>query len=289
MSILWLLVPVPLQAGDGSFPYVISTEQVSRWVDEGNLRVVDVRRPFPFYFDGHIPGSVRLRWTEIAPDPRRGGCPTDDPSRIDRFFRSAGITSPDVRVVVVGDPPDDWSEAAYLVFALRMYGHERTALVDGGFRKWKYEGRLTSRSFDSPPPSGIGSPHSYSPCLSAEQIMEMRSMEPLAIVDARSRDEFLGARVFGEKRGGHLPGAVHVEWRRILSSDGLIRLDEVRQIFADMGLFPTEPAVIYDSGGVRAAFLWIAMKNAGFERVMLYPDGFVDWSARPDFPIEIGR
>ncbi len=276
--------PEPVQTE--KFPYLVTTEQTDLWIREGDLRIIDMRKFLDFHVTGHIPGSVRMRWTDFAEDPVHGGPPVMDPYRIGKAFQKAAVSGGNIRVVVVGDPRDEWDEAAYAVYALRTWGHVRTALLVGGLPFWAAQGRPLSHGFDSPPPGEWRTmPLQFR--YSANVDVAARLKEPgLVLLDVRTPDEFGGARLFGEPRGGHLPGARNFDPQKLMNSDGLIWLDSVPQLMADAGIFPSVPVIVYDYGGVKAALVWVVLRHAGFEQVDLFPGGFYEWSLQPGLPVE---
>jgi thiosulfate/3-mercaptopyruvate sulfurtransferase len=83
---------------------------------------------------------------------------------------------------------------------------------------------------------------------SAEYIMENMQREDLALLDVRSDGEWTGANTRGNKRGGHMPGAVHLEWLNYVTDDDIQQFkpaEELRQMFTTCGITPEKEVVTY--------------------------------------------
>ncbi|NNJ95901.1 MAG: rhodanese-like domain-containing protein [Gammaproteobacteria bacterium] len=94
------------------------------------------------------------------------------------------------------------------------------------------------------------------------------STEQLASIDSENVF-FVDARNKGQYDEGHIPGAVNIEWREILS-----RRDKI----------PTDkPVVIYCETGLLSSKAHFALKVAGRDNVKVLWGGYLMWSARQSF------
>jgi thiosulfate/3-mercaptopyruvate sulfurtransferase len=89
----------------------------------------------------------------------------------------------------------------------------------------------------------------FQPKFQADRLEEADSLKKalgtgtITLVDARSRKEFTGQEVRG-KRGGHIPGAKHLEWKDLLAADGRFHSPEqLRGLFQQRGIHPEKTAV----------------------------------------------
>jgi thiosulfate/3-mercaptopyruvate sulfurtransferase len=106
------------------------------------------------------------------------------------------------------------------------------------------------------------------------------------ILDARSDGEYCGTAVRA-KRGGRVPGAVHVEWTRNLGPDGAFKpADELREMYESAGVTPDREVLTYCQGGYRAAHAYLALRLLGYPRVRNYVGSWKEWGDRDDLPIE---
>jgi thiosulfate/3-mercaptopyruvate sulfurtransferase len=108
----------------------------------------------------------------------------------------------------------------------------------------------------------------------------------VVILDTRSDAEYHGTFVRA-KRGGAIPGAVHVEWTRNLGPDGAFKpASELRAMYEASGVTPDKEVVTYCQGGYRAAHAYLALRLLGYPRVRNYTGSWKEWGDREDLPIE---
>ena len=108
-------------------------------------------------------------------------------------------------------------------------------------------------------------------------------------IDARSRAEYDGATPYGEARGGHLPGAVHLHYRDLLNTLGGLRDGEtIRSRLSALGASPDRPTVAYCTGGVRSAWFVVLLADLGHHSVRNYSGSMWEWAAGPadQYPLE---
>ena len=94
------------------------------------------------YDAGHLPGAVYVDWTADITDPAAEvKAQLAPPARFAEAMGARGIGN-DTDVVIVDHTGGHF--ATRLWWALRVYGHDRAAVLDGGWNKWVAEGRPTT-------------------------------------------------------------------------------------------------------------------------------------------------
>lgn len=106
------------------------------------------------------------------------------------------------------------------------------------------------------------------------------------LLDGREKEEFEGVDA-AKKSKGHIPGAVWMNYREVLTPTGAFKTkDEIIAAVAKFGATPEKPIVVYCNSGVKASTLLVGLKEiAGFQHVQYYGGSYADWSSNPANPI----
>jgi len=179
--------------------------------------------------------------------------------------------------------------AARLWWALNYYSHRQVKLLDGGWDLWIADGRPVTNAPSNP------SHGRFTPQIDARWIAEWEDVNAAIgnsgsrILDVRSDREWTGADAMGTKRGGHIPTAIHLEWRQTIdqATKRFKSPAVLREMFAALGLEPGNELITYCQGGIRAAHTAFALRLVGYDRVRNYDRSWYEWGNREDLPIEV--
>ncbi len=256
-----------------------------------NERVLIDTRPSWQYLLGHIPGAVNLSdWKEFTTRTGRvHGRINQDKNFIVERLRSLGIHAKKT-IVVYGDLTDKWRTDGRFFWMFEFYGFTRTALLKGGFQHWKQAGFATERGFgpNSKPSALEASDIHFNRKILADQnwIAQRLGSKDIILIDNREKHEYEGATPYGSPRGGHIPGAVHFDWREFFKSDGTMKPREALVILLkSRDIHPSQQIVVYCTGGVRSAMAYFVFRYLGYT-VRNYDGSWWDWSYNPKLPID---
>lgn len=271
---------------------LVSTDWLAEHLDDPDVVVVESDEDVLLYETGHIPGAVKIDWHADLNDPVvRDYLDTESFARL---MSEKGIR-PDSTVVFYGDNFNWW--AAYALWVFSLFGHEDLRLLDGGRQKWVAEGR--PMTIDVPSPSATEYPipdrdDSRIRAFLEDAVSQSDSGRPL--VDVRSPEEFSGERMHmpdypneGALRGGHIPGAVNVPWKRAANDDGTFKSrSELEQIYLEeQGLSPDDDVIAYCRIGERSSHTWFVLTHLlGFENVRNYDGSWTEYGNAVRVPIE---
>ena len=291
VSIITLMVfgvSQPTIAGS-SFELLITPNQVQSLPK--NERVVIDTRPSWKYMLGHIPGAINLSsWKEFTLKSN------DVPGQInqDKIFivqklRSLGIDLQKT-IIIYGDLSDKWRTDGRFFWMFEFYGFKRVALLKGGFRNWEQAGLPKKRGFGpTPKPSTLKTSNiNFNRNILADQnwIAARLGTQDIALIDNREKHEFDGATPYGSPRGGHIPGALHIDWREFFTSDGNLKPREtLNSLLKSKSIQSDQKIVVYCTGGVRSAMAYFVFRHLGY-KVRNYDGSWWDWSHNPKLPIE---
>jgi thiosulfate/3-mercaptopyruvate sulfurtransferase len=290
MSWVWIVlalwsVEASAQAPQYRNPQLlIETPELAAILSKPEVRLLDVR-PGGEYRRGHLPGAVNIP-APLTDDleANRQGFPLPA-SQAQQIFRIAGISAGS-RVVLYDDQGNLF--AARVFYVLEFFGQPHVQVLNGGFRKWQSEGRPTTTDLPSVEP-GDFTPAPHPSVIATAQWISTHLKDPgVKLLDARSPAEFSGERVVGP-RAGHIPGAVNIEWTRVISSGEIstfLSAADLEKLFAQAQVTRDHEVVTYCQAGVRAAAVYFALRLLGFPHVRVYDGSWQDWSSTPTLPVE---
>jgi thiosulfate/3-mercaptopyruvate sulfurtransferase len=93
----------------------------------------------------------------------------------------------------------------------------------------------------------------------------------------------------GSLRGGHIPGAANVPWKRAANDDGTFKdVAELKAIYEEeQGLAPSDDVVAYCRIGERSSHTWFVLRHLlGFPNVRNYDGSWTEWGNAVRLPIE---
>ena len=95
----------------------------------------------------------------------------------------------------------------------------------------------------------------------------------------------------GALRGGHIPGAANVPWKRAANDDGSFRsADELKAIYLEeQGLVPDEEVVAYCRIGERSSLTWFVLTELlGRKNVKNYDGSWTEYGSLVGVPVALG-
>ncbi len=279
-------------------PPLVEPEWLEQHADEPDLRIFDVTiqvrlKPFPHMRSGkrewrraHIPGAAFADLRRLC-DPGSPARTFTLPSP--EWFSAAagrlGITQ-DSRVVLYDARESMW--AARLWWMLRAFGFDGAAVLNGGWTAWQREQRPTCTRPCSYPAGPFQARPRPGLFVGKSEVLAAIDDPDTSIVCALGRRQFRGERREYGRRRGHIPGAHNVSAWRILERDSQRYRppEQLRELFAPV--LEARRVITYCGGGVAASSDAFALHLLGHPNVAVYDGGFIEWSADPRLPLELG-
>jgi thiosulfate/3-mercaptopyruvate sulfurtransferase len=233
------------------------------------------------YPEAHIPGSVFFDVNEI--------CDKNSDLPFSSAMRKLGIG--DGQTLVVYDDFGFYS-APRVWWTLRSMGAERVHVLDGGFPKWRAEGRPFDDETPRRPQSHFSSRLNHGAVADLDHIREAISSGRRQILDARSAERFSGAASEPRAglRSGHMPTALNLPFTRLINdADGtFLQREELAAVFRQAGVDLTKPVTTTCGSGVTAAILSLGLTVLGVRESALYDGSWAEWGGRDDTEIDTG-
>jgi thiosulfate/3-mercaptopyruvate sulfurtransferase len=265
---------------------LVGAGELARRIEAGEkLLLLDLRPPEE-YTGGHIPGAVHLDlWGVSLVDT--------DPAPLEAFMwmieHVLALHGVEASTQVVVYDAQSGIRAARAFWFLEYFGHPSVQMLDGGFGEWARAGFPVTRDALPPPKSEWTGRRDPKTIATWREVKNAIGSSDAVILDTRSDAEYSG-EVARAKRGGAIPGAVHVEWTRNLTPDGDFRpAADLRAMYAEAGVTPEREVITYCQGGYRAAHAYLALRLLGYPRVRNYVGSWKEWGDRIELPIEKPR
>ena len=270
---------------------LVSTEWLAGALGAPDLMVFDATKYLPNepfdgltkYREAHIPGA-RFFDIDVVADPDTA-LPHMAPTagRFARLMGEMGISNT-TRVIFYDQKGLQSSARGW--WLMKLFGHEKAAVLDGGLPKWLAEGRATESG-----DAKSAAPTSYTPDFRADLVKGIGDVKRIIasgnalILDARAKGRFDGSAP--EPRpglpSGHMPGAKSVPFNELLNADFTMKdAATLRARFAAAGADGIKPIVTSCGTGVTACILALGLRQAGLGDAAIYDGSWTEWAGRPE-------
>lgn len=278
---------------------LVTSSWLADHIDDPDLRILECTvdlKPGPGGFtaqemsdvwaEGHIPNSAYADLTNNLSDPDselRFTMPTAE--HFGRAMEALGVGQ-GTRVVLYDRRMTMWATRVF--WMLRAFGFDDCAVLDGGFKNWKMEGRKVSTD---PAPEREATTFVANPrpelIATLEQMEAAAGSETTCIINSLSPENHDGTDdSYG--RPGHIPGASNVFAIALLDTEThrYRPVAELAQLFEHLPA--DKPVITYCGGGIAATSdAFVLTQLLGRDDVSVYDGSLSEWLKDPERPMVV--
>jgi thiosulfate/3-mercaptopyruvate sulfurtransferase len=259
-----------------------SPDALKQKLGDESLCIVDTR-PLHDYAEGHIMGALHWDLYSLSLNDTR-------PQAFDAFMamlvgviRNQGIRS-DATVVFYEDNTGMRCGRGFWI--CEYFGHPDVHVLDGGFQAWNKAGYPVTTEIPRVEAGWFTAEPVAERNITSDELNGSLGKDGFAVLDTRSDGEYYGETVRA-KRGGAIPGAVHIEYVNNMDETGALKpAAELKEMYEAVGITADKEIACYCQGGYRSANSYLALRLLGYPTVKNYVGSWREWGDREDLPIE---
>jgi thiosulfate/3-mercaptopyruvate sulfurtransferase len=231
------------------------------------------------YAAQHIPGAINLRqiFTNLL-DSSTAQVLKKLQTDFSELFGAVGLSGEETAVIYEDAMHGGYGQSCRGYFLLKYLGYPKVLILHGGYLAWKMANFPIDTSVPKPQKKSFPLKINSSILVTKEQMLESLNDPNIIKLDVRDRDEWMGlsSSPYGVDfcpRKGRIPGAVWIEWYKMMEANSLIpkfrSKTEILSICEEIGIKPEQIIYLYCFKGSRAANTMVALQEAGFIDVTL--------------------
>jgi thiosulfate/3-mercaptopyruvate sulfurtransferase len=228
------------------------------------------------YLEGHIPGAYYLNLNQdlASPvQPHGGRHPLPEISTLAAKLSQMGVTA---ETLVVAYDDSRFAFASRLWWLLNYMGHDRTAILNGGFSAYQAAELPVSKEIPAECCGAFVPKLQSTLAVEREGVQRRQAQSNIILVDSREGDRYRGEREPIDPVAGRIPGAVNYPWQQVTDEGGrLLSPQELQQYWSEVAT--ADEIIVYCGSGVTACVNLFALEAAGIQTGKLYVGSWSDW------------
>jgi len=287
----------PYPPGDGLAKWV-STDWLEAHLEDQNLTILDTQPNIHDYIMGHIPGAIYMNEGLLRVAERDQPAMFVPSQAIEPIFRRIGLKADVPVVIYTGTGPysqcaagmGEGLDQTMVAYSLIRYGHSNVLLLDGGIEKWLEEGKKLTKVYPVVRESDFDVKVRRDCFIEYEEFKAIKDRGDVLLFDARPRQFYEGHAMW--PKPGHIPGAINLPWRSLMSETNSRLLnseEEIRDIVSRFDLTRDKTIICSCGTGREATLEFLVFRYyLGYPKVRVYEGSFTEWTSHPENPTVTG-
>ena len=276
---------------------LVSTDWLAAHSGDPKIKIIDASFKMPGilplpkddYLASHLPGAVFFDVDAVSDHSNPLPHMFPNAEQFGRDVGGLGISNDDT--VVLYDS-GGWVAAPRVWWMFLSFGHPNVRILNGGLKKWRAEGHKVESGEVTPKPATFKATFDPSYTRNVEQMVANLESRAEQVLDARANERYQGKVPEPRPglRSGHIPGSLSVPYNQLFdASTGAMKpLDELRAVFASVGVKLDAPIVTSCGSGVSALVLTLALYRLGVRGSALYDGSWTEWGMQGGPPVATG-
>ena len=238
------------------------------------------------YDTAHIPGAGFLDiQAELSDNSTKLRFTTPSAAEFAAAMSRHGIGE-GTRVILYSASGIMWATRVW--WMLRAFGFDNVAVLDGGWEKWRAEGRPVSTAACTYPAAEFVARPRPGMTIGKEYVKTALGDSGKVIVNALPPDLHAGKTPSRYGRPGRVPGSVNVSAGTLIDSKtkAFVPLKEAQAKFEAAGIEKSKEVICYCGGGISATVDLFMLYQLGHDRITLYDGSMGEWAKDMALPIE---
>ncbi len=274
---------------------LVSIDWLSKNLNKPGIVILDVGA-FTHYEKNHIPGAVKAFGPWQTMNDEFVGFMMPKVDDLAQMLRSYGVNN-DSFVILYdeGITAQDTCKSARALWTLHALGHDKVAILNGGFAAWEQADKPVTTEAAFPAAGNFSGKLVQAKVAGLAEVKKLLKSSTAVFVDNRNPDEHFGhEKKSNIKRFGHLPGSKLLPASFVtnaginLSPSFMKDTADLQQMAQGVGIPSDKNAEIitYSNSGLQAAMGYFVLHDLlGYKNVKLFDGSILESAADKDVPM----
>lgn len=259
---------------------LVTPESVQENIGNDDLVIIDARGSG--YEAGHVPGAISMKYGAYFTP----GVGLKSKETLEGMLGKAGLTRTST-IVIYDDTTASWGAAGRIFWMLEYLGCTDVHIMNGGWDKWAADGRPVETAGHTLAEKKFAALVRPSKRATADLIRSRYQDSDFAVIDARTDEEFIGWQLYGEARGGHIPGAVQIPYKWFYATDKtVLNPADLKALLESRGITRDKEVTSYCTAGIRSGYVYFILRLMGYAKASNYDASMFEWTADASLPME---